>query len=144
MITQFLVTISNAQISLQMFLFTSVAQWLESLLVTTHDDTIFNDDFSFQAEKQNGKTFHGGTIEFKDPEKNQTTKTGIYDEIPADKQNGKGAQPVAKESLNKDPVYSKPLKRTANNTVTKANPEPSSGASEKGSLACLVNVGLVF
>lgn len=78
-----------------------------------------------QAEKQNGNTFHDGKIEFKDPENNGTTKTGIYDEIPVDKQNGK-------EAVGKDAVYSKPVKRTANNPVKKSNPETAgAGGSDK-------------
>lgn len=78
-----------------------------------------------QAEKQNGNTFHGGKIEFKDPENNVTTKTGIYDEIPVDKQNGK-------EAVGKDAVYSKPVKRTADNPVKNSNPAAAgAGGSDK-------------
>ena len=93
--------------------------------------------FVLQAEKQNGKTFPDrATIEFKDPEKNMPTKTGIYDEIPADKQNGTESHI---KPATADPVYSKPVKRESSNMANKANTESTGDADKlKGSFAWLL------
>ena len=64
------------------------------------------------------------------------TKTGIYDEIPADKQNGTEAHI---KSATADPVYSKPVKRQSSNTGSKANTESTGDVDKlKGSFALLL------
>ena len=92
-----------------------------------------------QAEKQNGQTFPDRqTIEYKDPEKSIPTKTGIYDEIPADKQNGKNGTGSHIKPAAADPVYSKPVKKQSNGMTNKANAESTGGADTlKGSFALL-------